>query len=242
MVNSLTPDVIFEDDSIIVINKPAGMSVHSDGVHDYPTVVEWLHKHYPDIEGVGEPQTLNNGTTIDRPGIVHRLDRETSGVMVIAKTQDAFLYLKHQFGERLTRKTYRTFVYGIMKEERGIVDKPIGSSRGNSPRSARFARGTMRDAVTAYSVLYRGKDATYVDVFPKTGRTHQIRVHFSGLQRPIVADTLYAPKRKPILGFNRLALHAYTLVFKHPKTHKEVEFTAPLPPDFTKAEAQLRAQ
>ncbi len=237
----MTPKIIHEDDQVIIIDKPSGLSVHADGRHERPTLVDWLLEKYPDLQGVGEPQTLADGTVIDRPGIVHRIDRETSGVMVVARTLETYKFLKRQFHDREVLKVYRAFVYGPIKDERGIIDKPIGSSHGGTgPRSALHGRGEMREAITAYRVMVCGKDSSYVEVFPKTGRTHQIRVHFSAVQHPIVCDKLYAPRRPSILGFDRLALHALSLTFTHPTSGKRVTFMAPLPPDFVVAEKELR--
>jgi 23S rRNA pseudouridine1911/1915/1917 synthase len=235
----MEPTVIYEDADIIVVNKPAGMPVHADGRHDRATLVDWLLVNYPEIKDVGERQTLASGEVIDRPGIVHRIDRETSGVMVVARNADSYAFLKGQFKEREVKKTYRAFVYGVINDERGIIDKPIGSSRGGlGPRSARRPLGTTREAQTMYRVIARGTEATYVEVFPKTGRTHQIRVHFAAIQKPIVADSLYAPSRPAILGFKRLALHALAISFTHPNG-EEVQFEAPLPEDFAEAERAL---
>lgn len=238
----MEPTVIYEDESVIVINKPSGMPVHADGRHERATLVDWLMVHYPELKGVGEQQTLADGTIIDRPGIVHRIDRETSGVMIVARTKDSFNFLKEQFQDREVKKTYRAFVYGVINDERGIIDKPIGSSRGGlGPRSARRPLGTTREAQTVFRVIARGSEASYVEAFPKTGRTHQIRVHFAAIQKPIVADVLYAPSRKAILGFKRLALHAYSISFEHPEGG-EVSFEAPLPQDFVEAEKELTVQ
>lgn len=240
---SSEPSVIYEDADIVVLNKPAGLPVHADGRHERATLVDWLRVAYPELKGVGEEQTLADGTVIERPGIVHRIDRETSGVLVVARTQQAFEFLKEQFQAREVKKVYRAFVYGPLKEERGIIDKPIGSSRGGrGPRSATRPHGTMREAQTVYRVLHNGAGAAYVEAFPKTGRTHQIRVHFSAIQHPIVRDTLYAPSRPAILGFTRLALHAYSISFVHPTTGREVLFEAPLPADFVEAQRQLQAE
>lgn len=238
----MQPTIIYEDEAILVINKPSGLAVHADGKHDWKTLVDWLAEEYPELKGVGEEQRLPDGTIIERPGIVHRIDRETSGVLVVARTQKSFDALKTQFQERGVKKVYRAFVYGDMTEERGIIDKPIGSGRGGkAPRTAQLsAKGTLRDAQTAYRVISHNKEFSYVEAFPKTGRTHQIRVHFSSIQHPIVADTLYAPGRPPMLGFKRLALHAFSVTFKHPLTGKEVMFEAPLPADFVAAEEELR--
>ncbi len=219
------PTIIYEDAQLLVVNKPAGMIVYPDGKHDYPALSHWLEKKY----GEGNFH------------FVHRIDRETSGLLIVALDEETYALLKEQFQEREVKKTYRAFVYGTLKIDRGVIDKPIGSSRGGKgPRSAKLPHGTMREAVTAYRVIERGEGATYVEAFPKTGRTHQIRVHFSAVQHPIVADVLYASRRAPILGFERLALHAYTVSFTHPNG-KEVTFTAPLPEDFVRAEKLLTA-
>jgi RluA family pseudouridine synthase len=226
------PKIIYEDAELLVINKPSGMIVYPDGKHEYPALSHWLEKKY----GEGNFH------------FVHRIDRETSGVLVVARTEAAYEFLKNQFAEREIKKTYRAFVYGVLKVDRGVIDKPIGSGRGGKgPRSATLPHGTMREAVTAYRVVERsssslgvnGTGATYVEVFPKTGRTHQIRVHFSAIQHPIIADQLYAPSRPKLLGFDRLALHALSITFTHP-SGKEMSCTAPLPEDFLAAEKELR--
>ncbi len=200
------------------------MIVYPDGVHDYPPLTHWLANRY------GEGKYF----------LVHRIDRETSGVLIIAKTEAAQLFFKEQFQEREVRKVYRAFVYGVIKDDRGIIDKPIGGSRGGrGPRSALRPHGTVREAVTTFRVIERGAEATYVEVMPKTGRTHQIRVHLSSLQRPIICDQLYAPSRPVLLGFQRLALHALSITVTLPDG-TEHTFTAPLPPDFVEAEKKLR--
>ncbi len=196
--------------------------MYPDGKHNYPALDAWLTNKYGQVF------------------IVHRLDRETSGVIVVARTEAAQEFLKDQFRERETRKVYRAFVYGGLKDERGIIDKPIGSARGGlGPRSARTPYGQLRDAVTAYRVVAQGGGVAYLEIFPKTGRTHQIRVHMAAIQHPIVGDVLYAPGRPQVLGFERLALHALSLTLVHPGG-KEMTFMAPLPPDFVSAEEQLR--
>ena len=215
--------IIFENDEVVVVDKPSGMIVHPDEKHDYPALTSWLAERY------GEGNYY----------LVHRIDRETSGVLIVAKTEAAYAYLKEQFQERLVRKAYRAFVYGTIKDERGIIDKPIGSSRGGrGPRSALRPQGTTREAVTTFRVLERGHDTTYVEVMPKTGRTHQIRVHLASIQRPILCDQLYAPNRPALLGFGRLALHALSLTLTLPNG-TEHTFAAPLPPDFLEAEKLL---
>ncbi len=228
-IHMLEPTIIYEDDDVVVLNKPSGLIVHTDGIHDYPPLTDWLDKKYPPVGEASVGYFL-----------VHRLDRETSGVLVVAKTEAAFEFLKEQFHDRDVRKVYRAFVYGIIKDDRGVIDKPIGNARGGKgPRSAMRPYGTLRDALTTFKVLDRGSDATYVEVRPKTGRTHQIRVHFSVIQRPVIADVLYAPSRPPMLGFKRLALHALSLMITLPNG-QEKTFTAPLPQDFLVAEELLQ--
>ena len=227
----MEPVILFEDDHLVVVDKPAGMIVYPDGRHDYPALSHWLEGRY------GEGGFF----------FVHRIDRETSGALVVAKSEEAFEFLKEQFKSRQVKKTYRAFVHGTFKEERGIIDKPIGSSRGGAgPRSAKLSYGVQRDAVTMYKVLksrpHSGgtqEPVSYVEVFPKTGRTHQIRVHFASVGRPIIADRLYGAGRPALLGFERLALHAFSLAITHP-SGQEMVFKAPLPPDFASAEAQLQ--
>lgn len=228
----MEPTILYEDNEIIVVDKPSGMIVYPDGIHDYPALDAWLEKKY----GVGKFY------------FVHRLDRETSGVLLLARTPEVYEFLKEQFQEREVRKVYRAFVHGIIRDDRGIIDKPIGNSRGGKgPRSVKSPHGTLRDALTAYRVIARSPEATYVEVFPKTGRTHQIRVHFSSIQRPIISDQLYGPDRPKLLGLTRLALHALSLTIKMPPSTssgqangKEMTFTSPLPPEFVAAEGKLR--
>lgn len=210
--------VIFESDDIVAINKPAGIVVHSDGKNENKTLTDWILEKYPEAENVGEP-IVSEKTNILRPGIVHRLDKETSGVMLIARTTRGFENLKQQFQDRTIQKNYHAFVYGNIKEELTIIDKPIGRSSKDIRRwtSMRDARGQMRDAMTLVRVLargnYHGEVFTYIEAEPKTGRTHQIRVHLKAIDKPILCDSLYSPNRDCILGFNRLALHAREISF-----------------------------
>lgn len=241
-----SPTILYEDNDVVVINKPAGLVVHPDGRTKEETVVDWLLQKYPDIKEVGEPLVLGTGEVIWRPGIVHRLDRDTSGVMIVAKTQQSFIFLKQQFQDRDTQKTYRAFVYGVVTEDDGTIDRPIARSRTDFRlwSAQRGSRGQARDAVTHFKVLFRGKDVTYIEAVPRTGRTHQIRVHFKAINHPVVADPLYAPKREAILGFERLALHAHTFTCILPMnrdTGEEKTFIAPLPDDFVRAEQLLKS-
>ncbi len=220
------PSIIFEDDSVAVVNKPSGMIVYPDGKHDYPALSHWLEKKY----GEGGFH------------FVHRIDRETSGVLVVAKTAEAHAFLKEQFQEREVKKVYRAFVHGALKEERGTIERAIGSARGGrGPRSATRPHGVQREAATVWKRLMNGAGAAYIEAFPKTGRTHQIRVHCAAIQHPIIADVLYGPGRAALLGFKRLALHALSITIALP-SGKEKTFVAPLPADFLKAEKELRGE
>lgn len=232
------PEIIYEDKNILVIDKPAGLVVHADGRTKEITLADWLVKKYPKIKKVGEPATdEKTGKPIYRPGIVHRLDRETSGVMVIAKNQDTFLFLKQQFQEREIRKTYRAFLFGELKTLRGMIDRPIGRSGSDFRKwsATRGAKGEMREAKTHFHTLALGKGCTYVEAVPKTGRTHQIRVHFKAINHPVLCDNLYGPAKSCLLGFKRTALHAKSLTLQLPGGENRT-FEAPLPQDFKKAE------
>ena len=232
--------MLYEDEDCAVLNKPAGLVVHADGHTKEPTLTDWVRAHYPETEGVGEQVELATGEVIEKDGIVHRLDRDTSGVLVIARNQEAFKFLKRQFQARTTKKVYRAFVYGEMKREDGIIDRPIGRSTRDFREwtASNETRGTVREAVTAYRVLGRCAGLTYLEVLPKTGRTHQIRVHLKSIGHPIVSDKLYAVRRAPALGFTRTALHALALDFSTPH-HGHVRIEAPLPVDFKNAVAEL---
>lgn len=228
--------VLYEDDDAIVINKPAGLVVHADGKRKEPALTDWIEKNYPESKGVGEPLTLSNSEVIERSGIVHRIDRETSGVMLIAKNQPAFLHFKKQFQDRAISKIYHAFAYGEMKDDDGVIDRPIGRSKKDFRQwsAQRGARGAMRDAVTHYKVIARSGGFSFIEAIPKTGRTHQIRVHFKAVNHPIVSDSLYAPKKEKGLGFERLALHACSIEFNS-MNGKKIKVEAPYPDDFERA-------
>lgn len=236
---------LYKDDNVLVVNKPSGLVVHGDGKSSEYSLVDMVMEEYPEMKEVGEPMEIEHKgekKTILRPGIVHRLDKDTSGVMILARNQDTFLFLKSQFQNRETKKVYRAFVYGNIKDEVGIIDAQIGRSPSDIRMwsAGRGKRGTLRDAVTLFSVLGRGLDkdtserVTYVELSPKTGRTHQLRVHMKFNQTPIIADPLYAPNRPFILDFERLALHAHELSIELPGLGIKT-FTAPLPDDFERA-------
>lgn len=249
--------ILFEDTNLLVLNKPAGLACHADAkTLDQYTLASFIIENYPKIKNVGEPMEAEvaggKKIKIPRPGIVHRLDKETSGVLIIAKNQKTFEFLKEQFQNHKIQKVYRAFVYGFVKDpkaslltgKRGIINVPIG----RSPRDIRMwtagrgAREPLRDAVTEYIVLdrfvdnKRKKDDTnhqfsYVEVYPKTGRTHQIRVHMRYINHPVVSDPLYSGMKEKALGMDRLALHSYSVTFKLPNGElKTIE--SPLPADF----------
>ncbi|MDZ4206102.1 MAG: RluA family pseudouridine synthase [Patescibacteria group bacterium] len=232
-MTDLAKNILYEDEDIVVLNKPAGLVVHPDGRTEEPSVSGWFGKKYPKSRDVGE--RLGN---IERPGIVHRIDRETSGVLLLAKTKIGHKVLKEQFQKREIGKIYHLFVYGNLKDNQGIIDLPIARSVSNFRKwsAERGARGEKREAVTYFQVLKRlgDKSATFVEAKPKTGRTHQIRVHFKALHHPIVCDKLYAPSKPCLLGFSRLALHARTITFKI-VSGKQVTIEAPYPEDFVRA-------
>jgi 23S rRNA pseudouridine1911/1915/1917 synthase len=233
------PEIIYEDQDVVVIDKPAGLIVHSDGRTEESSVAEWVVKKYPGTKGVGESWTSPQGMVVERPGIVHRLDRNTSGVMIIAKTAEAHAFLKEQFQNRSVTKEYRAFVYGHPKEDGGVIEAEIRRTRTTPPRwTAEPGGPKKRAAVTEWRVIKRGDIASELAVFPKTGRTHQIRVHLKYLHHPIICDPLYAPDMPPLLGFTRPALHAYRLTAALPSGEKTT-FEAPLPADFIVAEKAL---
>jgi 23S rRNA pseudouridine1911/1915/1917 synthase len=210
--------VLYEDKDILAIDKPSGISVHGDGKSKELTIIDWVLKNYPKLKGVGEPMAFF-GKEIDRPGIVHRLDKDTSGVLVLAKNKKSYEFLKNLFQNREIKKTYVAIVSGWVKDDHGIINKPIGRSPSDFRRrlAGRGARGEMREAITEYKVIKRFIDAgnkfTYLEVKPKTGRTHQIRVHMKYLNHPVVCDSLYNPTGSCPLGFSRLALHAKAIEF-----------------------------
>ena len=248
--------ILYEDNEVVAVNKPAGLVVHPDGRTKRETLIDWIGQRYPKIvkENVGEPIILANGENINKPGIVHRIDRDTSGVLLIAKHQASFLNLKAQFQARTIKKNYKAIAYGFFKEPHGTIERPIGRSASDFRKwSAEYgARGTLREALTEYHVLGQGtvvekgkkkKDEiinfSYLDVFPRTGRTHQIRVHLKAVGHPILCDSLYASGKPCALGFARMALHASSIAFKSMDgTARQVE--APIPPDFSSALAFLK--
>ena len=229
-------EILFENEDMLVLNKPSGLIVHPDGKREESSVVDFLLKNFPNIRDVGEPIISFSGEKILRSGIVHRIDKETSGALIIAKTEEAYLDLKNQFQNREIKKTYHAFVYGSLNEERGVIDKPIGRSIAGVRKWAvgNNIRGEAREAITKFKVVKKKQESSFLEIWPLTGRTHQIRVHLNSIHHSIVADPLYSPKKPEILGFHRLALHASKVIFKD-IFGKEREIVAPFPEDFKKA-------
>ncbi len=272
----MEPKILYEDEYILALDKPSGLLVHGDGRGKEETLVDWININYPNLKDVGEPQTLQNGEIIKRPGIVHRLDKDTSGVILVAKTQEAHKFLKEQFQNRKVEKIYNAVVWGKFLPEKmeGVIDKPIGRSTSDFRKwSADYgARGELREAVTEYKVIAQSHnspltpllqqergirkeitgvlpDFSYLEIRPKTGRTHQIRVHMKSISHPVVGDKLYGGKNyeSGIMNYGkeieskkeRLMLHALSIKLELPGgTHIKIE--SPLPPEFEIAKNLLK--
>lgn len=235
--------ILVETNDYLVINKPSGLMVHPDVKKDAPTLTDWIISTHPEMKEVGEPITFDN-KEIDRPGIVHRLDEETSGVLILAKTEQAFFHFKKQFMDRTIDKEYHAFVWGHFKQKEGIINEPIGRNKNDFRRrhAGRGLRGESKEAVTKWFVQKEFEDElsdkfSLMRLFPKTGRTHQLRVHMKFIQRPIVSDPLYAESKRKALGFDRVALHARKISFLDLNDQK-IEVEAPYPADFESAIAR----
>ena len=218
-------NVLYEDDDLLVIDKPAGLLVHEALKDEHrATVVDGLLERHPEIADVGDDPT--------RPGIVHRLDKDVSGLMVIAKTQAAFDSLKNQFQNRTIKKEYLALVYGSLTKEANTIDFKIARSKVKGRMVARTGEQDGKDAITQYDVLTRFSTATYVSVRILTGRTHQIRVHFQALGHPLVGDKLYKVRGMKFreIPLNRVFLHSHALTIRL-MNGEEKSFTTPLPED-----------
>lgn len=222
-------EILYEDDVLLVLNKPAGLVVHPGAGHPRGTLVHGLLAHTQALSQVGGPT---------RPGLVHRLDRETSGVMVVAKTDEAHRTLTEQFTARTVRRTYLAVVRGTVRRPSGVIDAAVGRHPTDRQRMAVRPAGRGREAITRYRVLRRLPGLTVVELTPQTGRTHQLRVHLAHLGYPIVGDLRYSRPRRFASDSNRPGhpmpvtrqlLHAWRLGFIHPATGEPVEFTAPIP-------------
>jgi 23S rRNA pseudouridine1911/1915/1917 synthase len=237
-------DVVFEDDHLIAINKKAGMVVHPAKGHWSGTLASALAYHFDQLSTLGGPT---------RPGIVHRLDRETSGVIVVAKTDEAHVALAQQFESRSIEKVYSAIVRGVPDRDRDVIDRPIGMHPQQREKMAiRQGHTTSRPAQTAYEVAERFDRWAFLEVRPRTGRTHQIRVHLAHIGCPILCDRLYAgharitrgeirgPGADQDLLLDRLALHASYLRIRHPVTEAPLDLSAPIPEDIASVLAELR--
>lgn len=241
------PQVIFENNDVLVVSKPEGWLTHEDKKTVAPTLVEWFLAKCPEAAGVGEPGYSPQGLELNRSGIVHRLDRETSGALILAKTQAAYEHLKEQFKDRLVHKEYRAFVYGRIHDRWATINRPIGRSAKDSRlrSSMQGAKGILREAITDLERIgvgeFEGQTYSYLKLVPKTGRTHQLRVHLRAIDRPIVGDALYAihiPDTSNHLGLGRLALHAHVLELDLPDGSRE-RFVAPVPLEFDQAAERI---
>lgn len=239
MVQKNDISILYEGENLLAINKPAGISVHKDGynIEEY-TIADWVLEHYPATKEVGEPLVAPNGAVVEKPGIVHRLDKDTSGVLLVAKNQKTFQFLKQQFKDHSINKTYLLIVYDNFSADKvqGTIDLPIGRSKKDSRKrlAGRGASSILRAAITHYKVLESFPGYSYVEAHPKTGRTHQLRVHFKAIGHPLVCDPLYAAGKPCLPGLDRQALHAARLEFALP-TGGRKEVSAPLPADLAGA-------
>ena len=219
---NISLDVVYEDDDLAVISKPKGMVVHPAPGNESGTLVNALLYRFGTLSEANGP----------RPGIVHRIDRLTSGLLVVAKNDASHEALSRQFALHTAHRDYVCLVHGNLKEDAGTIDAPIGRHKTDRKRMAVVENG--RHAVTHWRVLERFGTETLLDVSLETGRTHQIRVHMAYIKHPILGDEVYGSPA-PKLGLNGQALHGYRLTFSHPKTGKTMTFTVPIPEDFRKA-------
>ncbi|MDH7576466.1 MAG: RluA family pseudouridine synthase [Bacillota bacterium] len=221
-------DIVYEDEDLLVVNKPPGLVVHPAPGHKGGTLVNALLNHCPDLPGIGGYL---------RPGIVHRLDKDTSGLLLVSKTDLAHQGLAAQLKARKIKRKYLALVHGEVREEEGLIDAPLGRAPKNRKKIAVVPNG--KEARTFYRVKERFPGYTLLDIQLETGRTHQIRVHLAYAGYPVAGDPVYGPRRNP-LNLPGQALHAYRISFIHPRTGEFLSFEAPPPPAFTKALAFLR--
>jgi len=219
--------IVYEDDDLLVVDKPAGLAVHPSPGHSSHTLVNAVLAHCPGLSAIGGE---------GRPGIVHRLDKDTSGLIIVAKNDAAHLSLARQLKERQVEKTYLALVEGRVEPGEGVIDAPIARHPRHRKKMAVVAGG--REACTRYRVLREVGGRSLVEARPETGRTHQIRVHFASIGHPIVGDAVYGRGRResPV---RRQFLHAQRLAFRHPRTGERLELEAPLAEDLAEALAEL---
>ncbi len=224
--------ILYEDEHVLVLDKPAGLVVHPGAGHARGTLAAALLAHAPEIAGVGGPR---------RPGIVHRLDKDTSGLLVVAKTKTAYDALVAELGRRDVTRRYLAIVHGRVGADSGVVDKPIGRHPHDRVKMAVRPAGRGKRAVTRYRVLERFAGFTLLEASLETGRTHQIRVHLVSLGHPVVGDDVYGGRRAPLpVPIDGYALHAAALAFTHPVTGRRMEFASPLPARMERFLSHLR--
>ncbi|MGV8050244.1 MAG: RluA family pseudouridine synthase [Anaerolineaceae bacterium] len=223
LAENISLDILYQDENIVVINKPAGFIVHPGAGHATGTVVNAALYRWPEMRQVGEPT---------RPGVVHRLDKETSGVLVLARTSEAYTWLVRQFKSRKTEKVYQALVNGHPPTPSGRIETSIGRDPRHRQRMAVVFEGHGRKAVTEYHTRKNFADYAFLDVHPITGRTHQIRVHLAYLGSPVVGDRVYG-RRKPSLEIERIFLHAAKLKIILPGEKIATEFQANLPDELS---------
>ncbi len=223
-------NILFEDDDVIVVNKPAGLIVHATETSDEPTLVDGLIAYCKSIAKIGDQK--------ERAGLVHRLDKATSGVLIVAKNQDAFEHLKNQFKERLTEKYYIALVRGKMEKDHDTIDFSIERSKTTGRMAAKPTSQGGKKAITHYEVLKRFPHHTLLDVKIETGRTHQIRAHMHALGHPVAGDTLYRQKGVRPMDIGRLFLHARELTITLP-SGEEKTFSAPIPKELEEVLEQI---
>jgi 23S rRNA pseudouridine1911/1915/1917 synthase len=224
-------DILYEDRDIILVNKPKGMVVHPAAGHYSHTLVNGLMYHCKDqLSGI-------NG--VMRPGIVHRIDMDTTGVLIVCKNDMAHNSIAAQLKEHSITRRYQAIVHGVLKEDEGTVDAPIGRHQTERKKMC-INYNNGRNAITHYQVLRRFEQYTYVECRLETGRTHQIRVHMASIHHPLLGDTVYGPSKCPVPSLIGQTLHAGVLGIIHPRTGVYMEFTAPLPGYFEKLLKTLR--
>ena len=222
-------DILYQDRDIVVINKPCGMVVHPAAGNEDGTLVNALMYHIRDLSGIGGEM---------RPGIVHRLDKDTSGLILVAKNDKAHIVMSEQFKSRTMEKHYRAVAFGSFSQDTDLIDAPIARHPVDRKKMAVVPDG--KPSQTEWRVIERLRGATYLDVHLLTGRTHQIRVHMQSVGHPLLGDKIYAPHIKTSVHVPRLMLHAYSLAFTHPVTGEHMELTAPIPEQFSTVLNKLR--
>ena len=222
-------EIVYQDDDVAVVNKPQGMVVHPSAGHTSGTLVNALMYHIKDLSGI-------NGVL--RPGIVHRIDKDTSGLLMIAKNDQAHVALADELKDKKSLRKYWAIVHGNLPNDRGVIEAPIGRSEKDRKKQAVTAKGKL--ALTRFQVLERFGDYTLVELQLETGRTHQIRVHMAYIGHPVAGDEVYGP-RKTLKGHGQF-LHARTLGFTHPRTGEVLEFTAEAPAIFQETLEKLRQE